>query len=106
MLLRMPDLDLKAARAMTEAAIAFAEQNRLRLAIAVLDNGGNVVLVTRMDGCKFLSPEIARGKAFGSAAGKLQSAELNARFGSSPASAAGMVGISGARLTPVQGSPP
>jgi uncharacterized protein GlcG (DUF336 family) len=59
-----------------------------------------------MDGCNFLSPEIARGKALGSAAWKLPSAELNARFGSSPASAAGIVGISGNRLTPVQGALP
>jgi uncharacterized protein GlcG (DUF336 family) len=52
----MPDLDLAAANRMTEAALAFAEQNALRLAIAILDNGGNVVRVTRMDGCNFLSP--------------------------------------------------
>jgi uncharacterized protein GlcG (DUF336 family) len=106
MLLLMPDLDLNAARAMTEAAIGFAEQNGLRLAIAVLDNAGNVVLISRMDGCNFLSPEIARGKAFGAAAWKLPSAELNTRFGANPASAAGMVGISGNRLTPVQGALP
>ena len=102
----MPDLDLNTASQMTDAAIAFAEQNGLRLAIAILDSGGNVVLITRMDGCNFLSPEIARGKAFGSAAWKLPSAELNARFGANPASAAGMVGISGNRLTPVQGALP
>ncbi|MBV9325703.1 MAG: heme-binding protein [Chloroflexi bacterium] len=102
----MPDLDLKAAQRMTEAAITFAQENSLRLAIAVLDGGGNVVLVTRMDGCNFLSPEIARGKAFGSAAWKLPSAELNARFGANPAAAAGMVGISSSRVTPVQGALP
>src|SRR5262252_1525417 len=102
----MPDLDLAAADRMTEAAIAFARQNNLRLSIAVLDSGGNVVLITRMDGCNFLSPDIARGKAFGAAAWKTPSAELNARFGASPASAAGMGGISGNRLTPVQGALP
>jgi len=78
----------------------------MRLATAILDSGGNVVLITRMDGCNFLSPDIARGKAFGAAAWKTPSAELNARFGASPASAAGMVGISGSRLTPVQGALP
>ena len=108
MLTGMPDLDLTltTARQMTDAAIAFAEQHQLRLAIAILDSGGNVVLISRMDGCNFLSPDIARGKAFGSAAWKLPSAELNARFGASPANAAGMVGISGNRLTPVQGALP
>jgi len=55
-------------------------QQGLRLAIAILDSGGNVVLITRMDGCNFLSPDIARGKAFGAAAWKTPPAELNARF--------------------------
>ena len=32
-----------------EAAIAFAQQNGLRLAIAILDSGGNVMLITRME---------------------------------------------------------
>ena len=91
---------------MTDAALHFAEQHGMRLATAILDSGGNVVLITRMDGCNFLSPDIARGKAFGAAAWKTPSAELNARFGASPASAAGMVGISGSRLTPVQGALP
>jgi uncharacterized protein GlcG (DUF336 family) len=102
----MPDLDLAAANRMTEAALAFAKEHHLRLSIAVVDSGGNVVRITRMDGCNFLSPDIARGKAFGAAAWKLPSAELNARFGASPASAAGMVGISGGRFTPVQGALP
>src|ERR671932_2726245 len=98
----MPDLDLAAADRMTEAAIAFARQNNLRLSIAVLDAGGNVVRITRMDGCNFLSPDIARGKAYGAAAWKLPSVELNTRFQTNPASAAGMVGISGSRIAPIQ----
>src|SRR5207253_5456440 len=102
----MPDLDLAAADRMTEAAIAFARQNNLRLSIAVLDAGGNVMRITRMDGCNFLSPDIARGKAFGAAAWKLPSLELNTRFGASPASAAGMVAMSGGRMAPVQGALP
>jgi glc operon protein GlcG len=102
----MPDLDLAAANRMTEAAIAFAEQNNLRLSIAVLDAGGNVVRITRMDGCNFLSPDIARGKAYGAAAWKLPSLDLNARFQTNAASAAGMVAASAGRLTPVQGALP
>jgi uncharacterized protein GlcG (DUF336 family) len=102
----MPDLDLAAANRMTEAAIAFARQNNLRLSIAVLDAGGNVVRVTRMDGCNFLSPDIARAKAFGSAAWKLPSVELNTRFQPNPASSAGMVAASGNRIAPVQGALP
>jgi uncharacterized protein GlcG (DUF336 family) len=102
----MPDLDLAAADTMTQAAIAFASQHNLRLSIAVLDAGGNVVRITRMDGCNFLSPDIARGKAYAAAAWKLPSVELNTRFQTNPASAAGMVGISGNRIAPVQGALP
>ena len=102
----MPDLDLAAADRMTEAAIAFARQNNLRLSIAVLDAGGNVMRITRMDGCNFLSPDIARGKAYGAAAWKLPSLDLNNRFQANPASAAGMVAASGNRITPIQGALP
>jgi glc operon protein GlcG len=102
----MPDLDLAAADTMTEAAIAYARQHDLRLSIAILDAGGNVVRITRMDGCNFLSPDIARGKAFGAAAWKLPSVELNTRFQTNPASSAGMVAISGNRFAPVQGALP
>jgi len=102
----MPDLDLAAADTMTQAAIAFASQHGLRLSIAVLDAGGNVVRITRMDGCNFLSPDIARGKALTSAAWKLPSVELNTRFQTNPGTAAGMVAISGNRIAPVQGALP
>jgi uncharacterized protein GlcG (DUF336 family) len=102
----MPELDLAAADTMTRAAIDLAVQNGWRLSIAVLDAGGNVVRVTRMDGCNFLSPDIARGKAFGATAWKVPSADLNARFGASPAASAGMVAISGGRMVPVQGALP
>jgi uncharacterized protein GlcG (DUF336 family) len=102
----MTELDLAAADTMTRAAIDVAVQNGWRIAIAVLDAGGNVVRITRMDGCNFLSPDIARGKAFGAAAWKLPSAELNSRFGSSPASSAGMVSVGGGRFVPVQGALP
>jgi uncharacterized protein GlcG (DUF336 family) len=91
---------------MTAGAIAFAQSHGLKLSIAVLDADGNVIRVTRMDGCNFLSPDIARGKAFGAAAWRLPSAALNARFQSNPASAAGMVAASAGRFVPVQGALP
>jgi uncharacterized protein GlcG (DUF336 family) len=102
----MADLDLAAADTMTAAAIAFAREHDWRLSIAILDAGGNVVRITRMDGCNFLSPDIARGKALGSAAWKLPSVELNSRFQTNAASAAGMVAISGNRIAPIQGALP
>ena len=71
--------------------MAFARDNGLRLSVAVLDAGGHVVQVSRMDGCNFLSRDIARGKAYGAAAWKVPSAGLSSRFSGNPAAASGMV---------------
>jgi glc operon protein GlcG len=101
----MPELTLEAADMMTSAAFDFARQHGLALSVAVLDAGGNIVRISRMDGCNFLSPDIARGKAFGAAAWKLPSAELGKRF-TTPGAAAGMTGISAQRLVPHQGALP
>jgi glc operon protein GlcG len=102
----MNELTLAAADAMTEAAVAYARDHRLKLSIVILDAGGNMIRATRMDGCNFLSPDIARGKAFGAAAWRVPSIELNTRFKANPASAAGMVAASAGRLVPVQGALP
>jgi glc operon protein GlcG len=102
---RMPELTLQAADVLTTAAFDYARQHGLVIAVAILDAGGNVVRVSRMDGCNFLSPDIARGKAFGAVAWKLPSAELGKRF-TTPGAASGMVGISGQRVVPHQGALP
>ena len=101
----MPELNLQSANALTAAAFDYARQHGLVISVAVLDAGGNAVRISRMDGCNFLSPDIARGKAFGAVAWKLPSAELNKRF-STPGAGSGMVGISGQRMVPVQGALP
>lgn len=101
----MPDLNLQTADTLTAAAFDFARQHSLAISVAVLDAGGHPVRVSRMDGCNFLSPDIARGPAYGAVAWKLPSAELNKRF-ATPGAGSGMVGISGQRVVPVQGALP
>lgn len=101
----MAELNLEVADKLTAAAFDFAGQQGLRLSVAVLDAGGHVLRVSRMDGCNFLSPDIARGKAYGAVAWKLPSADLGQRF-TTPGAASGMVGISGQRIVPVQGALP
>jgi uncharacterized protein GlcG (DUF336 family) len=101
----MPELTLQAADTITNPAFDWARQHGLSISVAVLDAGGNIVRISRMDGCNFLSPDIARGKAFGAAAWKMPSAELGKRF-TTPGSAAGMTGISSNRLVPHQGALP
>ena len=102
----MPELNLEAVQKMTAAALEHARQHDWRIAVAILDAGGHVLQVTRMDGCNFLSADIARGKAYASAAWKLPSAELAGRWGQMANASAGMVGISGSRIVPVQGALP
>ena len=102
----MPELNLETVQKMTAAALEHARQHDWRIAVAILDAGGHVLQVTRMDGCNFLSADIARGKAFAAAAWKLPSAELAGRWAQAATAAAGMVGISGSRIVPVQGALP
>ena len=92
----MAELNLEVADKLTSAAFDFARQQGLKLSVAVLDAGGHVLRVSRMDGCNFLSPDIARGKAYGAVAWKMPSADLGQRF-TTPGAASGMVGISGTR---------
>jgi glc operon protein GlcG len=101
----MPELNLQTADTLTAAALDYARQHNLAISVAILDAGGNPIRVSRMDGCNFLSPDIARGKAFGAVAWKLPSAELNTRF-ATPGAGSGMVAISGQRFVPVQGALP
>ena len=101
----MVELNLEVADELTRAAFDFAQQQGLKLSVAVLDAGGHVLRVSRMDGCNFLSPDIARGKAYGAVAWKMPSADLGQRF-TTPGAASGMVGISGQRIVPVQGALP
>ena len=101
----MAELNLEVADKLTSAAFDFAREQGLKLSVAVLDAGGHVLRVSRMDGCNFLSPDIARGKAYGAVAWKMPSADLGQRF-TTPGAASGMVGISGQRIVPVQGALP
>lgn len=102
----MPDLTLETVQKMTAAAVDHAKKNNWRISVAILDGGGHVLQVTRMDGCNFLSADIARGKAYAAAAWKLPSADLANRWQQIATAAAGMVGISGNRIVPVQGALP
>jgi len=102
----MAEMTLDLARQMCDAAVARAKDQGIRVSVVVLDAGGHIVAVVRMDGCNYLSPDIARGKAYAAAAWKQASADLRERWQDSAAVVAGMVGISGGRIVPVQGALP
>jgi uncharacterized protein GlcG (DUF336 family) len=57
-----PCLTLEDCRKITAAAEAEAKKNNWNVTIAILDDGGHVLLLTRMDGASPITSEIAAGK--------------------------------------------
>ncbi len=87
-----------------EAARAAAGRIGVNLSCAVVDSRGDLVALARMDGARFYTTDIARGKAqvsamFGQPSGNL------AQFGASPFFA-NLNATAQGRLFPVQGAVP
>jgi uncharacterized protein GlcG (DUF336 family) len=61
-------LTLDVARRLIEAGEQEAREQGLRLSFAVVDSGGHVVAVARMDDADWITPEVALGKAWTAAA--------------------------------------
>jgi len=61
-------LTLDQARALIEAGEEEARSRDLELSFAVVDTGGHIVAVGRMDGADWITPEVALGKAWTAAA--------------------------------------
>lgn len=58
-----PAITLEQARKMSAAALRAAEQNGWLMVIAVMDPGGHLVLLERMDNAQFGSVQVAQDKA-------------------------------------------
>jgi glc operon protein GlcG len=56
-------LTLNEARRYADAAIAAAQAQGLRMSVAVVDEGGVLLQLDRMDGASIISPDVALGKA-------------------------------------------
>src|ERR1700758_143416 len=61
--LEQKTLTLATAKKMAAAAEAEAAKNKWTMAIAVLDDGGHLIYLERMDGTQIGSIEVAQGKA-------------------------------------------
>jgi glc operon protein GlcG len=61
-------ITLELARRLIDAAEEEARRQELRLSFAVVDAGGHVVAIARMDDADWITPEIALGKAWTAAA--------------------------------------
>ena len=96
-------LTLEQARTVTAAAKAAAVPKQWRVAVAVVDSGGHLVLLERMDGTQFGSIEIARQKAWAAVAFRRPSKAFEDMV------AAGGAGVRLLRLegaTPIEGGIP
>jgi uncharacterized protein GlcG (DUF336 family) len=94
------------ARAILDRALAHAGELGVPMTIAIVDGGGNLVALQRMDGAGFATPEVAWGKAWTAAGFAVPTAALEGRFGAAiPFSAAVSVATHG-RFTPRQGGLP
>jgi uncharacterized protein GlcG (DUF336 family) len=63
-----PAITLEQAKKVMAGAEAEAQKNKWNVVISILDSGGNVVMVHRMDGAQWGSLEVAREKAYSAVA--------------------------------------
>jgi len=63
-----PPISLAQAKKVMAGAEAEAMKNKWNVVITILDSGGNLVMVQRLDGAQFGSVEVAREKAYSAVA--------------------------------------
>jgi glc operon protein GlcG len=97
---------LERALAIVERGKAVAAELGVPMTIAVVDAGGHLVALERMDGASYVTAEIAWGKAWTAAAWGAPSATLAERIGGDPAFSAAISVATGGRFTPRQGALP
>ncbi len=95
-----PMLTLDDCRKISDAAQAEAKKNNWNVCIAILDDGGHLLHVARMDGATPANAEIAVGKARTSAVTRRASKMWEDRI------AAGRISMLGMPVLPVQGGLP
>ena len=99
-------MNLKNARTIVDVGIVKARELGVKVAIAILDAGGHLILIERMDDAGFLSPEIAYGKAFASVAFKRRSAEIQTLSETKPTFFSGVTTMTQGRFLPGMGALP
>ena len=60
-------VSLKRANAVIDKAITKASQIGIKVTVAIVDEGGHLIALSRMDGAMPLSPQLAEAKAVGAA---------------------------------------
>lgn len=101
-----PSISLAEARAIIEAAIAYARDAKLSMAVAVVDAAGNVVSADRMDGTGLQNIRFAEGKAFAAALYRQTTDELAALYKTRPDRFFGINNMYPGKIYLVGGGPP
>ena len=97
-------LNLEQANGIIDAALAEGRRLELgRLTVAVLDTGGHLIALQREDGCEFLRPPIAIGKAWGSLGMGHAGRVLAERSQKMPVFFGALSDMSGGRVVPLAG---
>jgi uncharacterized protein GlcG (DUF336 family) len=97
-------LTLEKASIIIDQALAKARQMKIRpLAVAVLDDGGNLKALKREDGASVLRPQIAVSKAWGAIGMGESSRSLAERLKDRPAFLGALSDMSGGKVVPVAG---
>src|SRR4051794_15404631 len=99
-------ITLARASALIDAGIEEARRQGLQLAFAVVDDGGHVVALERMDGAPWIAPDVALGKAWTAAAYGLPSAAQGEKMAELHAFSAAISAATGGRYTPQIGGLP
>jgi uncharacterized protein GlcG (DUF336 family) len=99
-------MKLDEALRLTVKATQIAASRGVALAVAVVDAGGHLITLHRMDGVPFIAAEIAWGKAWTAAAWGETSADQSAKAAAVPQFATAITVTSGGRYTPQAGGIP
>ena len=99
-------MKLDEALKITVKAAELAAARDLGMAIAVVDAGGHLVTLHRMDGVPFIAAEIAWGKAWTAAAWGEATTDQAAKAAAVPQCATAITVASGGRYTPQAGGIP
>lgn len=99
-------MSLADAEKVIAAAHAHASELGIRVSIAIVDVGGNLVALQRMDGATPLTPSVAEGKALGAAMFQRDGAWLLSVANDRPAFYTAISGMTRRQMVPGLGSLP
>src|SRR5947208_7668116 len=98
-------MDLATADRIIEGCIVEAKKIGRNFSMVVVDEGGHIVALKRMDGAHFLTPKIAQGKAYACSAFRRDGTQL-AQMSNNPAFIAALVEMTGGQFVAALGAAP